>query len=109
MGLIVSIYRDNYDSDLNAFRGFDKATVINVSGPFDPTPDAPAARLERNARGSAILVPEAQPGEGLTSYMFGGTYAATSDSRWREATGIYGAVPIHDRSETYELYNALSQ
>jgi len=37
--------------------------------------------------------------------MFGGNYAATSDSRFGEAieklTGqdFYGAVPIHDRKE----------
>ena len=99
MGLIVNIYRGDYDSDLNRFRGARSVTVVNVPGPFDPTPERPAARLDRNAYGSVILVPDEPVGEGFTPYMFGGTFASSSDSRFRQAAGIYGAVPVHDRSE----------
>jgi hypothetical protein len=31
--------------------------------------------------------------------MFGGTFVFSSDSRFREAAGSYGAVPLHDRRE----------
>jgi hypothetical protein len=38
--------------------------------------------------------------------MFGGNYAGTSDSRFKDAvenligTRFYGAIPVHDRYET---------
>ena len=38
-------------------------------------------------------------------WMMGGNYAATSDSRFsRLIGGMYGAVAIHDRQETWEQY-----
>lgn len=42
-------------------------------------------------------------------WMMGGNYCATSDSRFDRAVGgMYGAVAIHDRQESQELYNLLS-
>lgn len=108
MGLIVSIYRDDYDSDHNLFHGVRSVVVVNVPGPFEPTPERPAARLTRNALGSVVLVPDESPGEGLTPFMFGGTFAASSDSRFRQEVGMYGAVPVHDRVESWDEYRALS-
>lgn len=32
-------------------------------------------------------------------YMDGGNYADSSDTRWRDLTGIYGAIAVHDRQE----------
>jgi len=112
MGLRVSIYRDS-GSDYDCTNGgisskFTELTLVNVPGPFDPTPDAPAAILEAVDKGSARIVPVFQP-EGTLGPMFGGNYAASSDSRFRKAAGIYGAVAIHDRFETWEMYEMLSQ
>ena len=42
-------------------------------------------------------------------WMFGGNYAASSDSRFNEMTGMYCAIAIHDRQETEELYDMLSR
>ena len=43
-------------------------------------------------------------------WMMGGNYAATSDSRFADMVGgIYGAIPIHDRQETQEQYDILSE
>ena len=43
-------------------------------------------------------------------WMMGGNYAATSDSRFQRMVGdMYGAVPIHDRQETYEMYEFSSR
>ncbi|MDD3337105.1 MAG: hypothetical protein PHI98_16605 [Eubacteriales bacterium] len=42
-------------------------------------------------------------------WMMGGNYAATSDSRFGEMTGIYGAIAIHDRTESQELYDLMSR
>ena len=32
-------------------------------------------------------------------YSFSGAYGASSDNRYSELAGIYGALPIHDRKE----------
>lgn len=98
MGLRVSIYRSDYDSALNVFSGLKNVTVVNVDGPFDPMPDAPAARLSTNALGDPIIVPIDKP-DGAIGPMMGGTFAHTSDSRFSAATKFYGAVAIHDRYE----------
>lgn len=42
-------------------------------------------------------------------WMHGGNYAASSDSRFGEMINFYGAVAIHDRQETQELYDLLSK
>jgi hypothetical protein len=62
--------------------------------------------LSKNSFGNVIVIPADK--DPNTMQMMGGTYAATSDSRWSEAVGIYGAVPIHDRRETVEQYNSYS-
>jgi hypothetical protein len=49
-----------------------------------------------------------EPHNGRVGPMMGGNYAATSDSRFSEATGQYGAIAIHDRYETPEQYISLS-
>lgn len=107
MGMLVSIYRSEYDSELNRFNGKRRLCIVNVDGPFRPCEDYPAARLVKRGR-DHVIVPVDEPGDGRTSYMDGGTYAATSDSRWSSVVG-YGAVPVHDRSETWEAYGALSR
>ena len=113
MGLILDIYRSDYDSELNVFRGKKSVTVVNIEGPFEPTEDRPASYLTGNAYGNPIIVPnswrELQDESGLV--MFGGSYATTSDSRLREALGIhdfYGAIPVHDRVESWEEYRRYS-
>jgi hypothetical protein len=111
MGLLVSIYRSDYDSTMNVFKGKRQVTLTNVSGPFEPTEDAPAAKLVQGYGKTAIIVPEDEYTDG--AQMFGGTYAATSDSRFSEAvkalSGIsHVAVAVHDRRETWEEYERFS-
>ena len=117
MGLIVDVYRSFRENDdflevtdctnggiTNIETGVHKLTLVNVDGPFDPTPTRPAARLLPGMDGCAKIVPEREF-TGHIWTMFGGNYAGTSDSRFTEAvekiTGarFYGAVPIHDRVE----------
>jgi hypothetical protein len=69
----------------------------------DKAPDGvPVVKLERHVPGLVRLVPES---DGKKWFMFGGNFAHTSDSRFREAiealTGnpFYGAVAVHDRTE----------
>lgn len=101
MGLTINIYRSDYDSDLNVFKGKKGVTVINVDGPSEPTDRYPAALLSTNAFGNPILIPVDAP-EGVV--MDGGTFAGSCDNRWRKATGLYAAIPIHDRVESWDLY-----
>lgn len=107
MGLLVKIYRDDYRSELNRFDRAKGLCVVNVDGPFAPNAEYPAAKLVRHGD-SWIVRPVSEPAEGHTPYMDGGSYAATSDSRWTRKVG-YGAVPVHDRSETWDLYEQLSR
>lgn len=136
MGLDVSIYRSDYDADINRFHGATRVCVVNVSGPFEPVEEAflnkigriveviPAAILVDgpNVGGQSfkVLVPaeqdehgEWQPIETNTDEYagpsFGGTYASSSDSRWSRATGTYGAIPVHDRCESWANYEAVSR
>ena len=97
-GLRVEIIRGGYDSESNIFHGKRYVTLVNVPGPSTPAPDAPPARLESNAFGNPIVVSVIRP-PGMVGPMAGGTFAYSSDSRFGEAVGIYGAVPIHDRFE----------
>jgi hypothetical protein len=108
MGLLVDIYRSDYDSDLNAFHGKKWVTVVNVDGPFDPTPDAPAARLVHRATFPPYLVPDDGWNDNDGPTMYGGTLADSSDSRWNAATG-HRAVHIHDRRESWPLYDLMSR
>ena len=117
MGIIVSVLRSFTQADdwleindttnggiTNVETGVHELTIINADGPFEPTVDAPAAVIKLTPCGSAKIVPNIWA-DGSKWTMFGGNYAATSDSRFGEAikkmTGqdFYGAVPIHDRTE----------
>jgi len=108
MGLRVQIYRSaEYDSELNAFYGKRAVTVVNLEGPFEPSEDEPSAILASGPGGDPIIVPEGLP-SGMVGPMFGGTFAASSDSRFRTGTGQRSALPIHDRFETVEQYERMS-
>ena len=117
MGIIVDVLRSYHDPDswlgdvdctnggiTNHKTGVHKLTITNADGPFEPTADAPAAVIKLTPGGSAKIVPNIWA-DGSKWTMFGGNYAACSDSRFGEAikkmTGqdFYGAVPIHDRVE----------
>jgi len=119
MGLSIKVYRWNLGDCSNEGESAraDSLCVVNVPGPFNPRPDSPAFELVegRGGRGHAILRPVGAKKPGMIGPMFGGNYASTSDSRFSEAlrdlTGAshYGAVPIFDRYETTEEYEALSR
>ena len=87
----------------NVETGVHKLTIINADGPFEPNDEAPAAVIALTPLNNAKIVPADDP-EG-NNVMFGGNYAACSDSRFgyaiKKLTGqdFYGAVPIHDRKE----------
>ncbi|MND22857.1 hypothetical protein D3C76_165600 [compost metagenome] len=110
MGLIVEVYRSARMGDCTnngVSSRVDSLTLVNVSGPFEPSDNAPAAWLvpHRTMKGVVYIVCEDPVTSGKWP-MAGGNYAATSDSRFSEAvqklTGFpvwHGAVKIHDRYE----------
>lgn len=118
MGLILNVYRSErlgpfgeaVDCTLGGVSSkAERLCVINVEGPFKPSPDLdlPAVLLlAGNVPGALKIVPADENGEPVKGWtMFGGNYAATSDSRFSKACAdlsgspCYGAVPIHDRIE----------
>jgi hypothetical protein len=81
---------------------YDTLTLINVDGPSDPSPDAPAARLELS-RGRTLRIVPAEVGVNWS--MFGGNYVTGDDrlsrtaSRLLECEAFYYPIPVHDRVE----------
>ena len=105
MGMIADIFRsDMSDCSNNGISSnFTSVTIVNVEGPFEPTVGRPAVELVKGyVEGTCFVRPVYL---GTERPMMGGTYVATSDSRFhravREITGgdFSGAVPFHDRVE----------
>lgn len=110
MGLTVEILRGSYNSSRNVFRNVAEITLTNVDGPSEPTDSRPAALLVKGPLNTLHIVPEDYSefehlGKGFLCN--GGTFAATSDSRFHRAIEALGgrshvAIAIHDFYETYE-------
>ena len=74
--------------------------------PFIPD-DAHNLVVTSERGGLVNLIPYEQP-SGMCGPMAGGSYAHTSDSRWRKIVGVGYPVAVHDRFETVEHNRALS-
>jgi hypothetical protein len=128
MGIIADVYKhaDGDCSNGGLSSLFDKVTIVNVDGPFEPDDDRPAVLLVAGNRpGTVKCVVAVENPVGSGDYWefnggskvgptFGGCFVATSDSRFREATAFFhnggvDAVPLHDRFETQSEYDALSR
>ena len=115
MGLILSVYRNAELGDCTnggLTSRVNKVTVVNASGPFEPTDERPAVLLVKGPLNTARLVPIDLVDSGAW-VMSGGNYAGTSDSRFGEAVRALigssnGVVPVFDRTETQEEYNRLT-
>lgn len=72
-------------------------------------------RLEAGAFGTIKLVPIKPVPENHVGYMMGGCYVATSDGRLNRliektfGCHFYGAIALHDRTETWEDYDLLTR
>lgn len=101
MGLHVSIYRPARFGDCtnggisSRERDAKGLCLVNVNGPFDPSDEYPAALLiehlpfgpEKGRRLAQVVPAELEAGAWKPApgwWMFGGHYAATSDSRMGE-------------------------
>lgn len=106
MGLIAHIYRGTLGDCTNDghSKHVDRITITNVDGPFEPTDEYPAARLEMGPGGNPVIRFEADAERGRG--MFGGNYAKCHDSRMTAAVDtlvghkMFGSpIAIHDRFE----------
>ncbi len=52
------------------------------------------------------IEPYAPCPSGYVGWMSGGSFAGSSDGRFFDMVGIYGAVPVHDRAESQKQYEA---
>ena len=115
MGLNIDVYRNGSDStNGGASANCKSICVVNIPGPFKPDHNKPAFKLVEGNLGTAVLKPLYEP-KNMMGPCMGGNYGGTSDSRFGEAVekilghGFYGAIPIHDRFDTWEAYDYLSR
>jgi len=114
----ASVLRSKYTSANGGVSEHYDSVVVYPSGTLAHEVErvTDAVTLEEgNLYGTVVAVPIAYP-EGVTvGPMASGAYIATSDSRFRREVEkmlghtFYGAVPLHDRFETVDQYNALSR
>ena len=115
--LPVSVYRDATPGDCTnngVSSRFRELLVICDDGFINVDENNPPENLckvvKRHLFGRDIyhVEPVARPhGAG---WMMGGNYAASCDSRFSELCGKqYGALAIHDRQESWEMYELLSR
>ena len=104
MGMLAHIYDSPLGncSNKGLSSKFKEVCVINVEGPFDPSPDAPAVKLVKRDHGNIVCIPVGLEDKWT---MFGGAYVSTSDSRFNDAvrklSGYAHGFPValHDRVE----------
>ena len=111
--LPCGIFKDKYGDCSNGgiSSRFNEILLLNERGhikvDLDNPPENLCVYVERELFGEEhdFIRPYAPKDSGNVGYMFGGTIIYTSDSRFQ------GKHPIclHDRQESYELYDMLSR
>lgn len=115
--LPVDVLRTKYKGSSNGgiSEKYDRLLVLCKDGfeevDLNNPPENLVVVVKRNMFGkcSDYIEPYASLKKGCVGWMFGGSYAESSDSRFSEMVGFYGAVAIHDRQETQEQYDLLSR
>jgi len=107
-----SIYADSTNGGISS--RFNDLWVICDEGWREIDEKKPPENLvkvvKREICGRTIYHLEPYESPEYIGWMMGGNYAASSDSRFSALVGgMYGAVAIHDRQETPELYDMLSR
>lgn len=116
--LSIDVYRDS-DRWCDCTNGgisskFTRLLVLcddgNITIPDDKElPENLVRVVKRTFAGQDVyhVEPVAEPNG--AGWMMGGNYAASSDSRFsRMIGGMYGAVAIHDRQESWDFYNMMN-
>lgn len=116
-GLMVHVYRaaDEYCTNRGVTSKFDVFVLTGEGIPeiFEPSERMPELRLERRRlfgdEDHLRVIPVERPDgdRGAIGPMFGGNFVWSCDSRFREISE--GPLPVHDRFETVEMYDALTR
>lgn len=113
--LRLSVYRDELEDCTNGgiSAEYNQLLVVSDNGFIEidenKPPENTVKLVKRNLFGKTMYHLEPLVAPNGLGWMFGGNYAATSDSRFSEMIGgMYGAVAIHDRQESQEEYDILS-
>ena len=105
------IYRDHGGDCSNGGLSskVDNVFVPHPRGWYDAEEDDPKlVKIVKNDYGFGEYVhaePVAEKPKGHVGYMMGGTFIYSSDSRFREIHPY--PIPLHDRTETQELYDSM--
>jgi hypothetical protein len=109
-GMRAQIYRHGIHDTSNGGLS-SRVAEVTVVGPgipqlVEPTDDAPAVELgDAGLLGNTVARPRANPPAGSTPWMSGGAFIFSNDSRFP-----YGdPIRLHDRSESWAQYDALSR
>lgn len=92
---------------------YDELLLVHERGPIvideDNLPENLVKVVVRNVMGREVrhIEPYNSPDRGCVGWMAGGSYAASSDSRFSEIAGSYGALAIHDRQESQQMYDMM--
>lgn len=113
-GLLAWIYKEGGrdSSNFGLSSRCDKVVIVGKGIPeiSEASDDCPAVEIvERIVIGKPYLTayPVKAAPQHQTLYMFGGCFIWSCDSRFRDISEY--PVPLHDRSETWEQYDALSK
>lgn len=83
-------------------------TDLKEARVFEPKNSTPAVVLKR--MGDYVWAEPVEPcPKGMIGYCVGGTFIYTCDSRYEKITGVRYPIPLHDRCDTPENYEALTQ
>ncbi len=117
MGLMVSIYESKANgncSNNGISANAEHVVIVNAEGPFKPNSRMPGVYVIEHPAGpryGPIAVPAEEP-EGHAGPMAGGAFISCSDSRFHALLESLGstasAIPLHDRFESWDLYNRMS-
>lgn len=113
--LSVRVYRDGTDCTNNGVSSrYRDLLVLCPDGYINVDMDNPPENLvqvvKRHLFGQDIYHIEPWVSPKGAGWMMGGNYAASCDSRFSKLVGgMYGAVAIHDRQESWEEYEMYSR
>ena len=113
-GIRAQIVKSNYGSANGGVS--DTCREVTIVGPgfperHEPSETAPAVRLVKRVLGGKTahyFEPVDQP-EGMCGPMASGNYVHAYGDEFSTEVGFYGAVPLHDRFETWAQYEAMSR
>jgi len=83
-----------------------------LSLPFEPSESHPAVKLVKRTICGELYVhaePINPPPKGMVGWCAGGTFIETSDSRYSKIVGHPYPIPLHDRCDTEEDFEALTR